>query len=50
MTKNKKKIKKHMSIKIFNFVKRDIYTIVFAKFVNKIIFLFNQTIIKIDTH
>ena len=39
-----------MSIKIFNFAKRDIYVVVFVKFVNKIIFLFNQTIIKIDTH
>jgi len=27
-----------MSIKIFNFAKRDIYAVVFAKFVNKIIF------------
>jgi len=33
------KIERRVYIKIFNFTKRDIYAIVFAKFINEIIFI-----------
>jgi hypothetical protein len=51
ITRNKTgKIKKNMLIKIFNLVRQDIYSIVFAKFIYKNYFLFNQIIIVTDTH
>ena len=37
-------------MKIFNFTRHDIFMAMFVKFINKNNFLFNQTIIKIDTH
>ena len=52
ITRNKTgKIKRNMSIKIFNLVRQDIYLIVFAKFIYKNNFLFNQIIIiETDIH
>jgi hypothetical protein len=51
ITRNKTgKIKKNILIKIFNLVRQDIYSIVFAKFIYKNYFLFNQIIIVTDTH
>ena len=51
ITKNKTgKIKKHVQIKIFNLARWDnIYPVMFAK-KNLFKFVFNQTIIEIDTH
>ena len=47
ITKNKiKKIKRQIQIKIFNLATQNIYLVMFIK----IIFLFNQTIISIDTY
>ena len=52
ITRNKTgKIKRNMSIKIFNLVRQDIYLFVFAKFIYKNNFLFNQIIIiETDIH
>jgi hypothetical protein len=44
------KIKKWIYIKIFNLEKHDIHLVVFVKFIYKNIFLFKQTIIKIETN
>ena len=51
ITKNKTgKIKKQVQIKIFNLARWDnIYPVMFAK-KNLFKFVFNQTIIEIDTH
>ena len=50
ITKNKTgKIKKQVQIKIFNLARWDIYPVMFAKFF-LFKFVFNQTIIEIDTH
>jgi len=44
------KIKRWVYIKIFNLERQDIHLVVFAKFIYKNIFLFKQTIIKIETN
>jgi len=45
-----KKIKRQIYIKIINLAIYDIYPVVFIELFIKIIFLFNQMILKIDTH
>jgi hypothetical protein len=44
------KIKRQMYIKIFHLARRNIYLIMFAKFIFENIFLFNQIIIEIDIY